>query len=245
MSPAQKVLLLVPVAYVVGSVPFGLMVGKLKGVDPRAAGSGNIGATNVGRLLGKKFFAIVFLLDLLKGLLPMLAGAAVLRAGAGEVHEARLYALWLLVGFAAIFGHMCSVFLGFKGGKGVATSSGVILGLFPYFTVPGSLALVVFLVSLKVSRYISLSSIVAAVAFPVLYVGVALLRGWPVFGEQLPLLGFALLVAAMIVYKHRSNIARLRAGTEPRVDQRRDGIAVDSGDASASTSPAPDAPDPA
>jgi glycerol-3-phosphate acyltransferase PlsY len=218
MTPVQQVSLLIPAAYVLGSVPFGLMVGKLKGVDPRAAGSGNIGASNVGRLLGRRFFVIVFLLDLLKGLLPMLAAARVLH---GAAHDARTYLLWLLVGFAAIVGHMFSVFLGFKGGKGVATSSGVILGLFPYFTVPGIVALAVWAVVLKGTRYISVASIVAAVLFPATYVLLALVCGWPVLGEQLPLLIFSVLVAAMLVYKHRSNIARLRAGTEPRYDAPR------------------------
>src|SRR5215213_10692063 len=100
ISPTQQVLALIPAAYVVGSVPFGLMVDKLKGVDPRTAGSGNIGASNVGRLLGKKFFAVVFLLDLLKGLLPMLAAGRILQ---GAAQDARTYLLWLLVGLAAIF----------------------------------------------------------------------------------------------------------------------------------------------
>jgi len=218
MTPLQRAAILIPVAYLLGSVPFGLMVGKLKGVDPRTAGSGNIGASNVGRLLGRKFFALVFLLDLLKGLVPMLLAGRVL-GGAGV--EARTYLVWLLVGFAAIIGHMFSAFLGFKGGKGVATSSGVILGLFPYFTVPGAVALAVWAVVLKGTRYISVASITAAVLFPVSYVMIALVCGWPVFREQLPLLGFSVLVAAMIVYKHRSNIARLRAGTEPRYDAPR------------------------
>jgi glycerol-3-phosphate acyltransferase PlsY len=229
MTPAQRVMLLIPAAYLVGSVPFGLMVGKLKGVDPRTAGSGNIGASNVGRLLGKKFFAVVFLLDLLKGLAPMLVAGHVLR---DTPHDGRTYLLWLLVGFAAILGHMFSLFLGFKGGKGVATSSGVILGLFPYFTIPGVVALAVWAVVLKAARYISVASIAAAVLFPVSYVLIALARGWPVFGEQLPLLGFSVLVAAMIVYKHRSNLARLRAGTEPRYDAPR-AASADSGDAAA------------
>ena len=215
MTPTQQALILVPAAYVLGSVPFGLIVGKSKGVDPRTAGSGNIGATNVGRLLGKRFFALVFVLDLLKGLLPMLAAGLVLR---GAPQEPKTFGLWLLVGFAAILGHMFSVFLGFKGGKGVATSSGVVLGLFPYFTVPGLVALLIWLVTFKASRYVSLASIVAAVAFPALYVAVGLWRRWPVVGGQWPLLAFATLVAVMITWKHRSNIARLRAGTEHRFD---------------------------
>src|SRR5688572_33095205 len=115
---------LVPLAYVLGSVPFGLIVGLARGIDPRKAGSGNIGATNVGRLLGGKFFALVFALDLLKGLLPALAASWIVHRR-GEVADWRTYALWLLVGFAAIAGHMFSAFLRFKGGKGVATSAGV------------------------------------------------------------------------------------------------------------------------
>jgi glycerol-3-phosphate acyltransferase PlsY len=158
---------------------------------------------------------VVFLLDLLKGMLPMLAAGALLR---GEPHVARTYALWLAVGFTAIVGHMFSVFLGFKGGKGVATSSGVVLGLFPYFTIPGLLCLLLWFVTFKATRYVSLASILAALAFPVIYVLIGLEWRWPVFGGQWPLLAFAALVAAMIVWKHRSNIARLRAGTEHRFD---------------------------
>ena len=123
-------------AYAIGSIPFGLLVGLSKGVDPRKAGSGNIGATNVGRLLGGKFFAIVFSLDLLKGLLPMLVAAWFVRRHF-PVPDAWVFIYWLLVGFGAIVGHMFSLFLGFKGGKGVATSVGVVFGLFPYFTITG------------------------------------------------------------------------------------------------------------
>jgi acyl phosphate:glycerol-3-phosphate acyltransferase len=169
----------------------------------------------VGRLLGKRFFFVVFVLDLLKGMLPMVAAWVLLK---DEPPEPRKFLLWLAVGFAAILGHMFSIFLGFKGGKGVATSSGVVLGLFPYFTIPGLLCLLLWFVTFKATRYVSLASILAAVAFPVVYVVIGLLWPWPVFSGQWPLLAFALLVAAMIVWKHRSNIARLRAGTEHRFD---------------------------
>ena len=216
-SPAQQVALLVPVAYVLGSVPFGLIVGKSRGVDPRTSGSGNIGATNVGRLLGRKFFALVFTLDLLKGLLPMLAAAYVLRPEAtGEQPDRRTYALWLLVGAAAIAGHMFSVFLRFKGGKGVATSTGVLLGLWPYYTIPGLIGAGVWVVAFKLWRYVSLASIAGSLAFPVAYIAIGLARRWDVLGTQLPLLIFAVVMAGLIVFKHRSNIARLRAGTEFR-----------------------------
>src|SRR6185437_8800676 len=138
MTATSALPALIPAAYIVGSIPFGLMIGKSRGIDPRKAGSGNIGATNVGRLLGVKFFALVFTLDLLKGMLPTLAAGALLHFAAAD---ALSYALWLSVGFAAILGHMYSLFLGFKGGKGVATSTCVILGVYLYYTMAGIAAL--------------------------------------------------------------------------------------------------------
>src|SRR4051794_3656381 len=225
MSSDHVLLLLIPFAYLLGSVPFGLLVGKAKGIDVRTAGSGNIGATNVGRLLGVRFFALVFVLDLLKGLLPMLAAGMVIGFNAAHVtpvaaDQAITYLLWLGVGFAAIFGHMFSMFLGFKGGKGVATSAGVVLGLFPYYTLPGVVALAVWGLVFARSRMVSLASIVAAIVFPLAYLGFALGLHWNPLADQLPLLCFALLMGAMIVYRHRSNIARLRAGTEFRFSAR-------------------------
>src|SRR5438270_7875616 len=112
MNREDWLLALIPVAYLLGSVPFGLVVGLSKGVDPRTAGSGNIGATNVGRLLGAKYFGIVFCLDFVKGLLPTLAASWVVHAHRGTL-DWTIYLLWLLVGFAAIAGHMFSVFLKF------------------------------------------------------------------------------------------------------------------------------------
>jgi glycerol-3-phosphate acyltransferase PlsY len=213
MQDGQKIVaILIPVAYLVGSIPFGLIVGILKGVDPRTAGSGNIGATNLGRLLGGRYFALVFILDMLKGMLPMLAAGIVLRRGLSL--DSTSYLLWLAVGLAAILGHLFSMFLRFTGGKGVATSAGVMLGLFPYFTVPGLLAIAAFVVIFLITRYVSVGSMLSAAIFPVAYVVIGRSCGWPVFGGQWPLLAFAILVAAMIIFKHRGNIARLRAGTE-------------------------------
>ena len=118
-------LVLVPIAYVIGSIPFGLVVGKWRGIDVRAAGSGNIGATNVGRLLGKRYFFLVFFLDLLKSFIPMAIASAIVHRIPEANRDWRLYLLWLLVGFAAVLGHMFSLFLRFKGGKGVASSAGM------------------------------------------------------------------------------------------------------------------------
>lgn len=215
-TPHAILIGLIPPAYLLGSIPFGLIVAKTQGVDPRKAGSGNIGATNVGRLLGGRFFAIVFTLDLLKGLVPMLSAAAALRWGdaAPRSYAPLDYALWLLVGFAAILGHMFSPFLKFKGGKGVATSAGVVLGLFPYYTAAGLVGLIFWIVLFRLTRYVSVASMAASGAFVVAYLAIALIAHWPVFGAQWPLLLFACLVCAMIIYKHRANLARLRAGTE-------------------------------
>src|SRR5436309_2543409 len=120
---------LIPIAYLLGAIPFGLIVGRMHGIDVRTAGSGNIGATNVGRLLGKKFFFLVFFLDLLKSFVPMLIASLIVHRLDAAPRDRTTYLLWLLVGFAAVVGHMFSVFLGFRGGKGVATSAGVMLGL--------------------------------------------------------------------------------------------------------------------
>lgn len=219
MTPAQlAVIALVPAAYLAGSIPFGLMIGLSRGVDPRKAGSGNIGASNVGRLLGGRFFALVFVLDLCKGLLPTIAAGAVLRF---HPDDALSYALWLAVGFAAILGHMFSVFLRFRGGKGVATSAGVVLGVFPYYTIAGCIAMAVWFILFKLTRYISVASMTAVVVFTLAYIALGLAHpGWDITGRQLPLLLFSILVSAMIVYRHKDNLARLRAGTENRAARK-------------------------
>jgi len=217
MSDARwQLIALIPAAYAVGSIPFGLLVGLAKGIDVRKSGSGNIGATNVARLLGGRFFALVFTLDLLKGMLPVLAAGYLLR---GKSIDFSNYIFWLLIGFAAIAGHMFSLFLKFRGGKGVATSAGVLLGIFPYFTYPALIGAAVAIVAFGWTRFVSVASIAGAITFPVAYIAIGLAMGWPITGLQLPFLFFALLLAALIVYKHRSNISRLRAGTEHRVGQ--------------------------
>jgi len=214
MSPRQTLIALIPLAYLLGSIPFGLLVALSKGLDPRTAGSGNIGATNVGRLLGPKYFAIVFILDLVKSLLPVLAATLLLKNLPLAWPN---YLLCLLVAFAAILGHMFPLFLHFQGGKGVATSAGAILGLFPYFTLPALLTLLIWLTVFLIWRYVSLASILAALAFPLCYLAFALPLGWSPLGQQLPLLAFSIVVAALVVLRHRGNIARLRAGTEHRI----------------------------
>ena len=219
MSLTAQMLVLAAVAYLVGSIPFGLLVGRAKGIDPRTSGSGNIGATNLGRLLGGKYFALVFTLDLLKGLLPMLVAAWLLRHLA--THE-KPYLLWMTVGAGAILGHLFPVYLKFKGGKGVATSTGVVLGLWPFYTYPGFAVVLVFLIVFAISRTVSLGSIASSIGFPICYVLIGLALGWPVFGEQLPLLIFATVLGSLIVYRHRKNIVRLLNGTESSFRKKTD-----------------------
>ena len=179
-------------AYLLGSVPTGLLLGKAFGVDIRTTGSGNIGATNVYRTLGRRLGVITLLGDCLKGLLPILA--------------AQWFGLpdfWIAaVGFAAFFGHVFSLFLGFKGGKGVATALGVFLGASPLAVLA---SFVVFTLVLLKWRYISLASISAAAAIPMI---VALIDPRP------HIIVMTLLIAALVIGKHRDNIGRLRAGTE-------------------------------
>jgi glycerol-3-phosphate acyltransferase PlsY len=188
--------------YACGSVPFGVIVARSKGVDILREGSGNPGATNVGRVLGKRFGYAVFALDALKGALPVL-GARLL-AGDALAEWAPAAAL-----AGAVLGHVFSPFLGFRGGKGVATGAGAFAVLLP---VPAAVALATWLVALAAGRFVSVASMLAACSLPVS----ALLTG---AGP-----GFVILcavVAAFVVFLHRGNIARLRAGTEPRVGAAR------------------------
>lgn len=216
----QQLAWLAAISYFIGALPFGLIVGKLKGVDIREHGSKNIGATNAGRVLGRRFFWIVFALDLLKSLAPMVIASAIVARVPMSGRSELTYVLMLSVGVAAILGHVFPIYLKFRGGKGVATSAGVVLGLWPYYTLAGLITVLTFVVVLKASRYISLSSIAGAVIFPIAYVVTALARGWDLFDDQLPLLIAAIGMASLVIWRHRDNIRRLRAGTENKIRSR-------------------------
>ncbi|MBN2376533.1 MAG: glycerol-3-phosphate 1-O-acyltransferase PlsY [Sedimentisphaerales bacterium] len=216
-----KIFVLLPgLSYLLGAIPFGLLIGLARGVDIRTQGSGNIGATNVGRVLGRGWGYGCFLLDVGKGLGPVLWAGHYLRA-AGFGNEAGglvTAGQWSLLAVAAgcILGHMFSVYLKFKGGKGVATSLGVLLGVWPWFTLTAVPALLVWVAVWGFSRIVSLASIVAAISFPlVFWLLIWRIPSWQ-FSELLPLFGFGCVMAALIVFRHRSNIARLLAGTENR-----------------------------
>ncbi len=208
-------------SYLVGAVPFGYLVARLKGIDIRKHGSGNIGATNVGRVLGRNWGFLVFGLDVLKGLLPVaLTGLLVHDPQAGQSPGPLLVQVGAAA--AAVAGHMFPVYLGFSGGKGVATSLGALLGIYPYFTWPGLAAFVLWIAVTGVSKYVSLGSIVAAGAFPIMFAAVVALQGgrWGTASRLWPLYVFSALVAALVVWRHRGNIRRLREGTENRIGSK-------------------------
>ena len=186
-------------AYLVGGIPFGYLIGRMRGVDVRTVGSKNIGATNVFRTVGKKWGLVAFACDVLKGLLPTLAARRFLPEAA----------LW--VGVACVVGHMLTPYMKFKGGKGVATAFGMLLGLLPVLV---GCAFLLFCVAFACTNYISLGSCTAAtflavaVWFPIL--GSAGLR-------NLPQCVLVAAIAVFVVWKHRANIGRLVSGTESKI----------------------------
>lgn len=220
---APHVAVIVILAYLLGSIPFGLIISRMYGMDIRQHGSGNIGATNVWRVIGKKAGLTTFLCDLLKGLIAVvlakwIAGHWPVMIPLPHEHTRTEYFDAGFAGIAAalgcILGHSFPVWLRFKGGKGVATSLGVIIGMMPL------VSLVVFAiwgVVFKVSRYVSLASIVAAAALPVVTVAF-LFMGWV---EGWALFYFGLAAALLVIRRHRDNIKRLMAGTESRFGKKK------------------------
>ncbi len=214
--------LLTVAAYLVGSVPFGLLIGWWRGVDIRTRGSGNIGATNVGRVLGRPFGIAVFVADMTKGLVPTLAAGWVLRRHwpGWDLPESTRYLCWLGVGAGCVLGHNYPLYLRFRGGKGVSTSLGVTLGVYPDLTWAALAAFGVWVAVVGVSRYVSLGSVCAAIALPLSFVGLSLCRGRDMLAQGWPLLGFSVVLAVIVLIGHRSNIGRLLAGNEAKIGSR-------------------------
>ena len=196
-------------AYLLGSIPFGYIMAKAKGIDIRSVGSGNIGATNAMRVLGKPAGIFVLLMDALKGFaaanwLPLLV---VNFSGASDVG---IPTLQIIAGIAAVLGHNYTCWLKFKGGKGIATTAGVYLALAPWALL---IAFAVFLLAVVVTRYVSVGSISGAVAVVVAV--------WVMAPQNLLLCIVTTALGALAIYKHKTNIQRLIAGTENRFGQKK------------------------
>lgn len=221
------------IAFLLGSIPFGLLIAKSKGINIREHGSGNIGATNVLRVVGKKYGISCFFLDFLKGLIPTFIAINLIRfnqpadavaknfmllpalqGSATYLSQINAQGLHILTGLCAVMGHNYSPWVNFKGGKGVATSAGVITALAPF----GLLVLgIIWYIAFKLTRYVSFASILASVALPLIVVYGSWSHGKFENGTwNKPLLAFSLFIALMSVWKHRTNIQKLMNGTENR-----------------------------
>jgi glycerol-3-phosphate acyltransferase PlsY len=226
--------------FLLGSIPFGLLIAKAQGIDIRAHGSGNIGATNVLRVVGKKYGVICFLLDVFKGFVPVAIATNLIRFAGHEpavpLHFLDTFArhygadqqllvqtMHVFTALVAILGHNYSPWVGFKGGKGIATSAGVLFGLMPMGIV---LLLVLWALVFRVTRYVSVASICAAAMFPLMtHLGArfhhvnndkSLPTLWEAGTWNKPLFVFSLVISTMAILKHRANIKRLIQGTETR-----------------------------
>jgi len=214
MTIALSIIAAMALAYLIGAIPFGYVAARTQGIDIREHGSGNIGATNVMRVLGKRIGLPVFALDTLKGLLPVLLTGwwcqrdPLFLRTANATHLAEV-----LSGLSAVLGHNFTFWLGFKGGKGVATSAGVMLGLAPVVLLA---AVVVWGLSFLVLRYVSLASILAGLTLPL----ATLLQSHLRQNLNWPLLCLTVFIGALTLWRHRTNLERLRTGTEPRAAGR-------------------------
>lgn len=194
----MREIILVLACYIIGSIPFSLLVARvMAGVDIRVTGSGNVGATNVLRTLGPTGAIAALLGDALKGLLATWLGFVI----GGTVLAA-------ICAVVVVIGHCYSIFLGFKGGKGVATSAGVMLYLMPKIII---VLLVTFVIIIALSRYVSLGSITVAALFPVMVI---------MFDHPGAYIIMSIFIAIVVIYRHKENIERLRTGTESKIGQR-------------------------
>lgn len=198
-------------SYLLGSIPSGYIIGRFAGVDIRKHGSGNIGATNVLRILGKKYGYVVFFCDALKGFLAVRLAVF----AADQFVATHRYTDWfaILAALMCVLGHTFPVWLKFKGGKGVATSAGVMLGLAPIATV---VAVFVWVIVFETTRYVSVASVAGAVALPAA-IGVLLKLH---LGRSVPIFCSAIVLATVVCWRHRSNFTRLVRGTEQRFTRR-------------------------
>lgn len=209
--------ILAAAAYLIGGIPFGYLIARSKGVNILKEGSGNIGATNVKRVMGRGPGNLCFALDVAKGLIPTLTAGLILGTlGSLDAPLTSVW-VWLLTPVATVVGHMFSPWLGFKGGKGVATGLGALLGVFWVLTVAVIGGLLVWLVVLKLSRYVGLASVCAALSVPLWAALLPIIIEGHLSASVLPMLAMSGLLAVLVVVRHLGNLKRILAGTEPKI----------------------------
>lgn len=221
------------IAFLVGSIPFGLLIAKAKGINIREHGSGNIGATNVLRVVGKKYGISCLVLDLLKGLIPTIAGISLITyAGSNnpmtisafseyvqELPRTQAQIIHILTALATILGHNYSPWIGFKGGKGIATSAGALIALMPAGVV---ILVLVWVLLFYTTKYVSVASIGAALSLPIITLFGSWFHGKLTNGTwNIPLFIFTIVIAFLATWRHRSNIINLRNGTEHKFTKKK------------------------
>ncbi len=197
--------------YLLGSIPAGYLAGRIAGIDIRKVGSGNIGATNVTRRLGRRYGYFVFVVDFAKGTLAVCASVLLGRYVGTEMTTTQIYGI--VGATCCVLGHVFPVWLGFKGGKGVATFAGALFGLMP---LAAAIGVAVWVITFEVTRYVSIASITTAVLLPLTVLALTHAR----HTNGMALFYFTLCLAAVVIFRHRSNLSRLLRGTEPRFKRK-------------------------
>ena len=198
-------------SYLLGSIPFGYVAGKIRGIDIRKIGSGNIGATNVVRVLGKRYGYSVFVLDFLKGFSAVKISMSIATDAGPEWASPEIFGIFAAI--ASVIGHSFPVWLKFRGGKGVATSAGALFGLIPLAALIG---IVIWVLVFWLTRYVSVASVVAAATLPLVILIMTRLN--QIHGNAL--IYSSLGLAAVVMWRHRSNFSRLMHGSEPRFTRK-------------------------
>jgi glycerol-3-phosphate acyltransferase PlsY len=199
------------VSYLLGSIPAGYLAGCIAGIDIRQSGSGNIGATNVTRVLGKRYGYPVFIVDFLKGLLAVSISILIEKRAQPVSVPTELFGI--VAAISCVIGHSFPVWLSFKGGKGVATSMGALFGLMPFVALIG---VAVWVITFEMTRYVSVASMIAVLTVPI---SILILMPLKQTGGAV-LLYFSICLAALVIFRHRSNLSRLVRGTEPRFKRK-------------------------
>jgi glycerol-3-phosphate acyltransferase PlsY len=198
-------------SYLLGSIPFGYLAGRIAGIDIRKCGSGNIGATNVMRTLGKRYGYPVFVADFLKGFSAVKLSILIAMRALPEWNSPEMFGI--LAAIFSVLGHSFPVWLHFKGGKGVATSAGALFGLAPVAALVGA---AIWILTFWLTRYVSVASIAAAAALPL----IILITTWLSQTAGKSLFCSSVCLAAVVIWRHRSNLSRLMRGTEPRFTRK-------------------------